>query len=317
MLTLPNKDSIKALFAEIFQAYFALMRVMLPAIIVVKILQLLGLTAWLAKILLPLTQLLQLPSEFGLVWAAASLVNIYTGMAIFFELAQGQSYTVADVSILGLVMLFTHSIPVEGSVSKACGVPWRVVLLLRFTCAIVLGGILAWLFESLQWLQQSSQLLWQPDASPDTLLQWAFQQLTLFVIIFFVIAFAITLLKLLRVLGIEKLLHALLDPIMRVIGIGQKSANVMVVGISLGLSFGAGLLLNEARSGKLSKNDIFLSVCFLNLCHALLEDTFLIVMLGADIAVVLWLRVLVTIAVIASMALYLNKYTTPTHSNLN
>lgn len=66
------------------------------------------------------------------------------------------------------------------------------------------------------------------------------------------------------------------------------AANTIVIGVMLGLSFGAGLLIQEARTGKLKPRDALLAISFLGLCHSLIEDTLLIMLLGADLSAILW-----------------------------
>lgn len=49
----------------------------------------------------------------------------------FFDLAKHESLTVAQVSVLGTMMLLAHALPIEGAVAKLTGVSWRVTLALR------------------------------------------------------------------------------------------------------------------------------------------------------------------------------------------
>jgi len=49
-----------------------------------------------------------------------------------------------------------------------------------------------------------------------------------------------------------------------------------IVGITLGVSFGGGLLINEAKRGHISPRDIFVAMMLLNLLHSLIEDTLLV-----------------------------------------
>lgn len=97
-------------------------------------------------------------------------------------------------------------------------------------------------------------------------------------------------------------MHMLLYPVLRMLGIGKSAANVAVIGTVLGLTFGAGLLIKEAESGTLSKRDIFLTVGFLGLCHSLIEDTTLVMLLGADLSGVLWARLIFALLVIGVLA---------------
>ena len=131
---------------------------------------------------------------------------------------------------------------------------------------------------------------------------WALVQIQTLTIIFFVILALITSLKLFRLLGIERLLHLLLNPFLRLLGVSQAAANTIVIGAMLGLSFGAGLLIQESRTEKLSPRDALLAVSFLGLCHSLIEDTLLILLLGADLSAVLWARLLFAFLVIGVLS---------------
>lgn len=69
-------------------------------------------------------------------------------------------------------------------------------------------------------------------------------------------------LRLLRWCGVEKLIQILLSPFLKALSVGKEATNVCVIGLTLGLSYGAGLLIDEARTGHINKRDIFLVVCF-------------------------------------------------------
>jgi len=109
-------------------------------------------------------------------------------------------------------------------------------------------------------------------------------------------------LRLLRALGIERLMHWLLAPVLGLIGIRREAGNITIIGVTLGLSFGAGLLIREARSGQLTRRDVFLTMGFLGLCHSLIEDTLLILLLGADLSGILWARLAFALIVMATLA---------------
>ena len=85
-------------------------------------------------------------------------------------------------------------------------------------------------------------------------------------------------------------------PLLRATGIGRNAANITVIGVTLGLTFGAGLLLRDIRSGTLSRRDVWLAIGFLGLAHSLIEDTLLILLIGADLSGILWARLVFAIA---------------------
>ncbi|MBV1789184.1 hypothetical protein KQ940_14090 [Marinobacterium sp. D7] len=288
---------------ETARVYWTLVKVMVPTLIAVKLLDMIGGTEALAYLLSPVMQLLGLPDAIALVWAATLLTNIYTGMMVFFNLALEQPLSVAQVSVLGILMLLAHSLPIEGAVARSAGVGWRATLSIRIGGALVLGALTNLIYSHFELLQTPSTLLWRPEGSLDTsLAEWALNQAETLLLIFPIILTLLALLRLLQLLGIERLIHYLLFPVLRLLGIGKAAANVTVIGTVLGLTFGAGLLIREARSGRISQRDIFLTLSFLGLCHSLIEDTLLIMLLGADLSAILWARLAFAILAIAILA---------------
>lgn len=296
-------QSIRRFGAELGAVYLALLKVMVPAIIVVKLLDMAGATAVLASVLGPLMQLVGLPESMGIVWATAMLTNIYTGMIVFVDQSAQQALSVAQVTVLGTMILVAHSLPVEGAVAKALGVGWGVTLSLRIGGALALGALLNLGYQFTHTLQQPSRLLWQPATTTDhSLLAWAIDQLQLLLLVLVAIATLMALLRALRAVGIERLMHWLLAPLLRLIGIRREAASITIIGTTLGLSYGAGLLIQEGRSGQLTRRDIFLTMGFLGLCHSIIEDTLLILALGADLSGILWARLGFAVVVIAVLA---------------
>lgn len=290
------------LIREAWAVYLTLLKVMVPALLVVKALEMLGMTEWLGEWLSPLMSPLGLPEPLSMVWAATLLTNIYTGLVIFFEVTRDTPLTVAQVTVLCALMAVGHSLPVEGAVARKAGVPWWLTLLLRVGGAWVLGWALHMSYALGDWLQHANHVVWEPSPRDATLTAWLHDQAMTLATIFVVILTLMALLNLLRWLGIERLIHRLLYPLLRLLGIGPAAANITVIGITLGLSFGAGLLLREAHSGRLTPRDIVLTLCFLGLCHSLIEDTLLIMLMGADLSGLLWARLGFALVLIALLA---------------
>jgi hypothetical protein len=298
---------VRELSREVSQVYWTLLKIMVPTLIIVKLLQTLGAIKWLAMILSPVMQFVGLPDAMGLVWAAALLTNIYTGMAVYFELAQQNPLSIAQVSVLGLLLLLGHNLVIEGTIAKKSGVRWPVTLAIRVGGALVLSAILNLVYSTFDLYQAPAEMLWAPDRQDDSLMAWGIAQVELLLMILVVIATLMAFLRLLRFVGIEAIMHRLLDPLLRMMGIGKQAANTTVIGITLGLAFGGGLLIREAQSGQLSKKDILLSMCFLGLCHSLIEDTLLVMLLGAHWSAIFWGRLVFAVVVITLMARWLRK----------
>ncbi|AIA73964.1 membrane protein [Halomonas campaniensis] len=288
---------------DALRVYVTLLKILIPALLIVKGLELLGMIQWLGAVLAPLMSTLGLPEQMGVVWAAALFTNLYTAIAVFFQVVGETPLSVEQVTVLGALMLVGHSLPVEGAVAKRAGVPWWGTLVLRVGGALLLAWLLHCFYSYFGLLQAPVELVWQPSfSSAPTLSGWALAQLETLALIFVIILALIVLLKLLKRLGLERWIHLGLLPLLKLLGIGRSAANVTVIGFTLGLSYGAGLLIRDVQNGVLSKRDSTLALCFLGLCHSVIEDTLLILMLGADITGILWARLFFAIIVTAMIA---------------
>ena len=291
---------------DIWQVYITLLKIMIPALLIVKGLELMGAIELISSLLSPVMTAVGLPSSMGIVWATTIFTNIYGGMIVFFELSANETLSVAQVTVLGCMMLIAHGLPVEGAIAKKAGVRWRATLSIRIFGALLFGALLTLIYLKFDYLQQPNQLLWQPELAKPNLLEWFVEQIKTLGLILVIISGLISLLRLLKWLHIETLMHWLLSPLLTLLGLSKQASNITIIGITLGLSFGGGLLIKEAESGVLSPKDIFIAMALLALCHSLIEDTLLIMLLGAHISGALWGRLAFTIVFISIMSHLLN-----------
>ncbi len=293
---------MRAVLFESFAVYGVLLKIMIPALIVVKVLQELGAMEVIGAVLAPIMSLAGLPPELGIVWATTLLTNVFSGIVVFAGMAGDLSLSVEQVTVLGSMMLIGHSIPIEGSVARRAGVPWWVTIVLRVGGALVLGGFLHIVYSRFNLLQEPAAIVWSMANTDNSLWSWILAQLETLVVIYFVILALIVLLNTLRVLGLERIIHIGLVPVLRLLGIGRSAANVTVVGVALGLSYGAGILIRELDKGVMGRRDAYLALCFLGLLHSVIEDTLLIMALGADLSGILWARIIFACAIVAMLA---------------
>jgi hypothetical protein len=291
---------------EAVQVYWVLLKVMVPALIVVKLLLEWGAIDKLAVVLSPAMSMVGLPPLMGVVWATTLLTNVFTGVLIFMQIAGDMQLTVEQVTVLGSMMLIGHSLPVEGAVAQRAGVPWWTTIALRVGGALLLGSMLHIIYSRFDLYQMPAQIVWQFASTDQSLVSWALVQISTLAFIFFIILALIVLLKVLLVLGLERMMHIGLAPLLRLLGIGQAAANITVIGVALGLSYGAGLLIRDLGKDVMSRRDSFLALCFLGLLHSMIEDTLLVMLMGADLSGILWARLLFSIVVIALLARFVN-----------
>ncbi len=273
---------------------------MIPIIIIVKIIEELGGIKYIAMALEPVMELVGLPASMGLVWATTMITNIYGGMIIFISSAANETLSVAQVTILGSMMLLAHALPIEVRIAQKAGVRVIFTLILRIGGALLLGFLLLKLYSSGDYLSQANTPLWKPpQITDDSLPTWIISQIKILFQVFLIIGVLVVFLKLLKLSGIEKLFAFILKPLLKILGLSDKTTSITIVGITLGLTYGGGLLINEANNGELSKMDVFGSISLLAVGHSLIEDTLLIMLLGAHLSGILYARILFSILLIA------------------
>ncbi len=292
----------RPLVAEIVTVSITLFKLMIPVIVIVKILEELGGIELLGTLLGPIMGLIGLPESTGLVWAATAMVNIYAGILVLFSQNLQDSLSVAQITVLSGLLLMAHGLPIEARIAQRAGVRLRAILLIRIGGGFLFAWLLHLIYSQGDWLQQPVQLAWQPDPVDDSLQGWAQAQLESLLAIQVVIIVLLTGLRILRLLGIEKMMAWLLQPLLKLLGIGKEATSITIIGVTLGLAFGGGLLIKEVQAGHISERDVFASMAFLGLCHSLIEDTLLVMLLGADLSGILWMRLAFSLVVVAILS---------------
>ena len=278
-----------------------LFRLMNPIIIIMKILEELGLVVLLSQWLAPVMELVGLPGAMGLVWATALVTNLYGGIVVYASLAPDVPMTVAQVTIISTMMLIAHALPVEARIAQKAGVSFSLTVALRLGMAVIFGMLANLIYLAGDWLQQPTRLLWSPGQVDDSLTAWIMNQLIGLVIIMGIVFALVLLLDVLQRIGVIQWLNRMLRPVLHLLGIGREAETITLVGLTLGISYGGALLINEAQAGHVPPRDVLFSVSLLGLSHSLIEDTLLMMLIGADLSGILFGRVIFSLLVIFLM----------------
>ncbi len=279
----------------------SLFKVMIPVMLLMKLLTELGLVELLASSLHPVMQLVGLPGEMGLVWATAMVTNLYGGLVVYAGLAAEVPMTVAQVTLISSMMLIAHALPVEGRIAQKAGVNIAMAIGFRVAMAILYALLMNWIYLYFNWLQEPANIAWSPSVAESSLLQWVIDQLIGLAIIYSIVLVLVTLLDLLRRIGVIDWINARMRPILHTLGIGREAETITLVGLTLGISYGGALLIEEAEKGHVRPLDVFFALSLLGLSHSLIEDTLLMLLIGADLSGILIGRVMFSLLVIFIM----------------
>ncbi|MCD6526821.1 MAG: hypothetical protein J7K75_07530 [Desulfuromonas sp.] len=275
----------------------ALFRITVPISIVTKCLTLLGVTAWLGHGLAPLMEIVGLPGEMGLVWATAMLTNLYGGLVVFASLSS-IPLSVAQVTVLATMMLVAHGLPVELRIAQKAGPRFRVMFWLRIGGAFLLGWCLCQGYRLSDSLQHTNQALWNPPPLDSSWQAWLYSELSNMLSIFAIIFVLFVIMYVLEKLGITAVLTRCFEPLLALVGMSRLAAPVTIIGMTLGLSYGGSLIIQESRSGRLPEKEVFYSLALMGLCHSVIEDTLLLMVIGGHLSGILWARVIFSFFVV-------------------
>lgn len=301
--------------------FVTLMKVMLPVMIIVRIGEEFGAIEVVSEWLTPVMALIGLPPEAGLIWATCALVSMYGAVGAFIGLAGHLDMTAAQLSALCAMMLFAHGLPVEQAIVKRAGASFFATTALRIAAAVGYGALVTWISDMTGWLSEPIDFTWMIGGDMEMAAtgvagwgDWTVQTIKSLVVSFAVITSLLIILDVMKVSGLTDKFTLALSPILRISGLSRDVAPVTTIGVLLGLTFGGALIIEEARKNNYPKRTLFLSLSWLSLSHSLIEDTAIMLALGADIWVVLVGRVILTLIIIALLArimVWRNRYGIP------
>lgn len=275
-----------------------LFKIIIPIIILTRLLDQSGLITYIGAWLGPLMEIVGLPGSMGLVWATAMLTNLYAGAIVFASLVPTLQLTVAQVTVLTTMMLVAHSLPVELRIAQKSGVRFRFMLPLRVCGSFLLGWLLSRFYQAGDFLQTANATLWDQTARKLGWGEWALEQVRNLFFIFLIITILVLIMRLMDLLRVTRFLTRILEPGLRVLGMSREAAPSTIIGMVMGIGYGGGLLIQEAKSGRLTPRDIFFSFTVLGLFHSIVEDTLLMTLLGGHVSGIIWGRLLFTLVVV-------------------
>ena len=286
---------IKDIVKNIFEITYELFRIMIPTLIVVKILQEFGFVDILNNFLSPLMFLVGLPEEIGIVVTTTILTSPYTGLAVLASLPLENGLTSAQASVLGLLILFAHSLPIEALICRRAGVRIRATIFVRLILGFLFCVMLHQFLNATNLLSSQATIIIPFSEPSSILLDWVINQIKTLFIIFIIIVLIVILIEIFKYIGIQRLIELSLKPFLNLIGVGERASTIAVVGVTLGIGFGGGLLIQEVKSGKIKYKDVFGVITLIGMLHSVIEDTGLVSLMGANIFITLLLRCILTL----------------------
>ncbi|CAB5495262.1 hypothetical protein [uncultured Gammaproteobacteria bacterium] len=293
----------------VIQDYYSaigIIKIILPFLIIIEILKYFNLIIEISIVVYPLTSLLNLPVEFGMVLLLGLLTGVYGGVSSFFLLINPETVTTAEVTTLASFILISHALPIEAKISSYLGVEYWKIILFRIISAIIFSSLLTSIFSFFNLFQEKISVIniitVMGENSIQNILIGPF---ILCLEIGVIIILLHRLVFILKKWGVIVYLEKSLSPITRILKINKDISFSLLIGVLLGISYGGALLKKDFQEkSNISKEDKKKSIYFLNLMHSIIEDTVLVLLIGANIFIVVIGRLLFSISVLLMLNLY-------------
>ncbi|NBJ69626.1 MULTISPECIES: nucleoside recognition domain-containing protein [Clostridia] len=281
-------------------------KVIFPITLMVTILQFTPILPWAMGKLTPLMGLFGLSGEAAVPLVLGNALNLYAGIAaiVSFE------FTVKEVFIMAIMLSFSHNLFIESAVASRVGVSWWFISGIRVALALIAGTVI-----NLVWNGGAEQAVYGFISNSDPALNgWieiAAHGLQTAAIAILQLAFIViplmVIMQFLREMGWLTKLSKGFAPFTRALGMKENTSMTMVAGLTIGLAYGAGVMIQAVKEDGVEKKDMMLALIFLVSCHAVVEDTLVFIPLGIPVWPLLIIRLVTAIVLTMIIAFIWNK----------
>lgn len=276
------------------QTTWTLGKVIFPITILVGILQHTPVLQYITNFIAPVMGIFGLSGEAAIPLVVGNFLNLYAGIGAILTL----DLTVKEVFILAMMLSFSHNLLVESTVAARVGIKIWIILVVRLGLAFFSGIII-----NLVWQGGSEQAQYGLIAPKEEVITGfipivfdAFQRGILGIVQLAIIVIPLMVaVQFMKDLGWLNAFSKKMAPFTRMLGMKENTSMTLAAGLTIGLAYGAGVMIQAVKEDNVSKKDITLAFIFLVACHAVVEDTLVFIPLGIPVWPLLIIRVVTAI----------------------
>ena len=186
-----------------------------------------------------------------------------------------------EATILAVMVLCSHNMIVETTVQAKTGSSALRIVVIRTLSAFILAFVLNKIMPELS--EKVTEVIEEKDTTfVGMLTDWAIRTLRT-VGLMIVLVYALTLLqRVLNEFGIIKYIANFLKPVMIFFGLPPRTAFLWLVANTLGLAYGAAVMIDEAEHGTTTKEENDMLNHHIGVSHSNLEDLLLFTAMGGN-----------------------------------
>lgn len=269
-------NCFKAARPSAFKTIWWLVKIMTLLSFAIMLLQYFGIIEWISYWLTPLFSHFGLPGEAALAYVSGYFVNCYSAIAVMTTL----DLTTRAATILSVMVLCSHNMIVETTVQHKTGSSVLRIVAIRTLSAFILGFVLNKIMPgSFETASVAGDV--QGELTFELMFKdWFFRTLKNVAIMTVLVYLLTVLQKILTEYGIIEYISKFLKPVMIFFGLSPKTAFLWLVSNTLGLAYGAGIMIEEAEKGITTQEENDLLNHHIGISHSNLEDLLLFAAAG-------------------------------------
>ncbi|MBN8235386.1 nucleoside recognition domain-containing protein [Halobacillus kuroshimensis] len=281
-------------------------KVIFPVTLIVTILQYTPVLPWVMDKLEPLMGWLGLPGQAAVPLVVGNFLNLYAGIAAILSF----DFTVKEVFILAVMLSFSHNLLIESTVAKKVGVSWWIVIGVRLSLAFFSAFIIHLFWDgggaqAKYGLAPSNPV--EPEGWTEIVIQGVQTAGMGIIQLAFIVIPLMVVMQFMREKGWLDKFSEWVAPCTRFLGMERNTSMTLAAGLTIGLAYGAGLMIQAVEEDGVSKKDMYLAVIFLVACHAVVEDTLVFIPLGIPVWPLLIIRLTTAVLLTAAVGFVWNK----------
>ncbi|PCJ93961.1 MAG: hypothetical protein COA52_05950 [Hyphomicrobiales bacterium] len=293
---------IRDLCLRSLNTFWEMARIMVPIMILMRLAETYGVIEYISPALRPVMALLNLPPEAAIVCLSSILTGLYGAIATLPVLI-GHDLTAAQVTSICAIMLIAHSIPIEQAIVRRAGGSFWGTTFLRLFAACLAAFLINAVSQATGFLSQPQSLehvreFARVDAGH---LEWAISSFKGMALLLLILTGLLVMMDAFNRFGVTAVINALFAPIMRLSGLERSVTSITTAGILLGLAYGGGLIIAQGKDPNISHKAKYYALCWLSLCHGLIEDLALMVAIGGDFWVLFAGRIALTLVLVRAL----------------
>jgi Fe2+ transport system protein B len=274
------RPSLTSGLAKGWNGFVWMLKILVPISLLTSLLAWSGWINRLDLILEPVMGVIGLPPVAALPLIAGLLTGPYGAIAAMAPLP----LTVDQMTLLAIFLLISHNLIQEGFIQSKSGLPFLKATLFRLVASITMVMVVSWFMDhetATNALTDAPVIIQVPFFS--MLKTWIAATLVLSGKILVIIMTLMITFEIMKNYNLIDHIVRMLAPVLKVLGLGKQTGFMWLTAATFGLTYGAAVIVEEAKEGNLSKDELERLHLSMGINHSMIEDPALFLSLGLSI----------------------------------